>query len=209
MERSGITRAEVRQAIEALRAHGREPTLRNVRLQIGRGSYGTLLRHLDELLPNRRRRRRAKPPQQWVRRQCDAAFRSLWASAYRRAARELATQRAGTDAAVERALKSQAISRAAVERIHEQVQSLWRRLWRLEAQLSEALRARRTPANDDEADEPKAAGRHARRSSGPVMWPRPRPASRRRRDARRSDATAMEPTVSSAATPGIAAEVSD
>ncbi len=208
MARPGITREQVRDAIVALRAQGREPTLRNERPQIGRGSYCTLLRHLDVLLPNRRRQRRAKPPKQWVRMQCDAAFRALWASAYRQAAQELAARRSDMDAAVARTLQSLAASRAAMQRVHEQVQGLAHRVWRLEARLSQMARERPQPANSDEADVQTAAADVGSTGANGVSWPWPSPRSPRRRVGPRREATAAEPMGVSAAMPDIEADVS-
>ncbi|MCK6431165.1 MAG: DNA-binding protein [Burkholderiaceae bacterium] len=189
MARPGITREQVGQAIDALQSQGREPTLRNIRLQIGRGSYCTLLRYLDELLPNRRRHRRAKPPAQWVRSQCDAAFRSLWTSAYRRAAQELASKHSGADAAVMGALRSLAISRAEVQSMQRLIQGFAQRIWRLETQLSDATRERNAGAHGDERNESTSVG-----NSGltPVSWARPYSTSRHRRCAVRGNATATE-----------------
>lgn len=189
MARTGVTREQVRQAIDALHSQGREPTLRNIRLQIGRGSYCTLLRYLDELLPNRRRHRRVKPPAQWVRSQCDAAFRSLWTSAYRRAAQELASKRSGADAAVMRALRSLAISRAEVQSMQTLMQGFAQRIWRLEMQLSAATREHDAGAHGDERHESTPVG-----SGGSTQVPGAQPHStwRRRRCAVRDNPTDTE-----------------
>ncbi|WP_181936555.1 DNA-binding protein [Hydrogenophaga borbori] len=47
--RKGITREDVRRACEALNAQGRQIGPTNVRLELGRGSYGTIVRILREL----------------------------------------------------------------------------------------------------------------------------------------------------------------
>ncbi|WP_409519956.1 DNA-binding protein [Pulveribacter sp.] len=47
--RKGITREDVQRACEALNAQGRRIGPTNVRLELGRGSYGTIVRILSEL----------------------------------------------------------------------------------------------------------------------------------------------------------------
>lgn len=49
MPRPGITKQEVASAVIALRTEGQPTTTRSVRLQLGRGSYGTIARYLEEL----------------------------------------------------------------------------------------------------------------------------------------------------------------
>lgn len=46
MARKGITGADVVRAYVELRREGRAPSLLNLRLQLGRGSYSTIARHL-------------------------------------------------------------------------------------------------------------------------------------------------------------------
>lgn len=49
MARKGITSADVVQAYVALLKQGRTPGPRNLRLQLGRGSYTTISQHLRRL----------------------------------------------------------------------------------------------------------------------------------------------------------------
>lgn len=46
MARKGITGADVVRAYVELQREGRAPSLLNLRLQLGRGSYSTIARHL-------------------------------------------------------------------------------------------------------------------------------------------------------------------
>ena len=49
MGRPGITRPDVVRAYVSLMKQGREPTLCNLRLELGSGSYSTLKHHVDAL----------------------------------------------------------------------------------------------------------------------------------------------------------------
>lgn len=49
MARRGISPADVARAYVQLKQQGREPSLRNLRLQIGRGGYSTIAAHLKKL----------------------------------------------------------------------------------------------------------------------------------------------------------------
>ncbi len=49
MPRRGISAADVARAYLQLKQEGREPSLRNLRLQIGRGGYATIAAHLKRL----------------------------------------------------------------------------------------------------------------------------------------------------------------
>lgn len=67
MSRRGISAADVARAYIQLKQEGREPSLRNLRLQIGRGGYATIAAHLKKLsfvpgseLTSRRQRERAR-----------------------------------------------------------------------------------------------------------------------------------------------------
>ncbi len=49
MARRGISAADVARAYIQLKQEGGEPSLRNLRLQIGRGGYSTIAAHLKRL----------------------------------------------------------------------------------------------------------------------------------------------------------------
>lgn len=66
MARRGISPADVARAYVQLKQQGREPSLRNLRLQMGRGGYSTIAAHLKKLsfVPDgelRARRQRDRP----------------------------------------------------------------------------------------------------------------------------------------------------
>lgn len=72
MSRPGITGADVVRAFVALKKQGRDPSIVNLRLEIGKGSYSTIADRLESLaLVGRRGRyvrkgppkRRGRPPQ--------------------------------------------------------------------------------------------------------------------------------------------------
>lgn len=72
MSRPGITGADVVRAVIALKRQGRDPSIVNLRLEIGKGSYSTIADRLESLaLVGRRGRytrkgppkRRGRPPQ--------------------------------------------------------------------------------------------------------------------------------------------------
>jgi hypothetical protein len=49
MGRKGLDKADLIRAYLSLRQAGREPSLLNLRLELGRGSYSTIAARLDEL----------------------------------------------------------------------------------------------------------------------------------------------------------------
>ena len=61
MGRPGITRIDVVRAYIALLKQGRNPGLRNLRLQLGRGSYATISAHLRWLAVRDARRLKSVP----------------------------------------------------------------------------------------------------------------------------------------------------
>lgn len=57
----GVQRVDVVRAYVALMKQGREPTLCNLRLELGRGSYSTIAAHLQALCLVRRGERYERP----------------------------------------------------------------------------------------------------------------------------------------------------
>lgn len=145
MPQQGVTEENVQAAVMQLEREGRPIGLKTVRAQLGRGSFSTLKRHLDRVVPRLDEKRRVPAPTPSAQAELDAVVRRVWSTAYAEASQAEAQALAAKTATLE--LQRVRLANELLE-LRDEARSLERRLARAEAELrSMACRLASLPAH--------------------------------------------------------------
>lgn len=155
MPLEGVTEELVQAAVLQLEREGRPIGLKTLRAHLGRGSFTTLKKHLDRILPRVDDRRRVPAPTGPAQAELDAVVRRVWSTAYYEASRAEAQAFAARTAA----LKAQR-SRLAneLQAIRDDARKLERRIARADAELRSMTRRLAGPPANRTSEPPTGNG---------------------------------------------------